>query len=139
MDLGISERVRPLLEAVRSFIDEKVIPVDEEFLAEVDKGDRWSFTDRQTEIIEGLKSAAREQGLWNFWLTDSDRGYGLSTVEYAYLAEETGRAYLAAEAFNCSAPDTGNMEVLERFGSDEQKAAVAASRCSTARSARLMR
>ncbi len=122
MDLGISERVRPLLEAVRSFIDEKVIPVDEEFLAEVDKGDRWSFTDRQTEIIEGLKSAAREQGLWNFWLTDSDRGYGLSTVEYAYLAEETGRAYLAAEAFNCSAPDTGNMEVLERFGSEEQKA-----------------
>ncbi|MGB5164531.1 MAG: acyl-CoA dehydrogenase family protein [Woeseiaceae bacterium] len=122
MDLGISERVRPLLEAVRLFIDEKVIPVDEEFLAEVDKGDRWSFTERQTEIIEGLKSAAREQGLWNFWLTDSDRGYGLSTVEYAYLAEETGRAYLAAEAFNCSAPDTGNMEVLERFGSEEQKA-----------------
>jgi len=121
MDLGVSERVRPLLEAVRSFIDERVLPVDEEFLEEVKKGDRWSLTDRQTEIIEGLKAAARKQGLWNFWLTDSDRGYGLSTVEYAYLAEETGRAHLAAEAFNCSAPDTGNMEVLERFGSDEQK------------------
>jgi acyl-CoA dehydrogenase len=59
--------------------------------------------------------------LWNFWLTDSTRGYGLSTVEYAYLAEETGRSHLAAEAFNCSAPDTGNMEVLERYGSEQQK------------------
>jgi len=121
MDLGVSDRVRPLLEAVRAFITDRVLPVDEEFLEEVSKGDRWSLTDRQTEIIEGLKSAAREEGLWNFWLTDSDSGFGLSTVEYAWLAEETGRAHLAAEAFNCSAPDTGNMEVLERYGTEEQK------------------
>ncbi len=121
MNLGISERARPLLDAVRTFIDDKVLPVDEEYLAEVDKGDRWSLTARQTEIIEGLKADARSAGLWNFWLTDSERGPGLSTVDYAYLAEETGRAHIAAEAFNCSAPDTGNMEVLERYGSAEQK------------------
>ena len=122
MDLGVCDRVRPLLKAVRTFIDEQVLPVDEEFLAEVDNGDRWTLNDRQNEILDDLKSAARDQGLWNFWLTDSKLGHGLTTVEYAYLAEETGRAHLAAEAFNCSASDTGNMEVLERYGSDEQKA-----------------
>jgi len=122
MHLGVTDRLHPLLDAVRTFIDERVIPVDHEYFAEVEKGDRWSLTERQQEIIEGLKSAAREQKLWNFWLTDSESGYGLTTVEYAYLAEETGRSHLAAEAFNCSAPDTGNMEVLERYGTDEQKA-----------------
>jgi len=122
MNIGITDKVRPLLDAVKIFIDEQALPVDEEFLAEVAKGDRWTLTDRQNEILDNLKSAAREQGLWNFWLTDSERGYGLSTVEYAYLAEETGRSHLAAEAFNCSAPDTGNMEVIERYGTDEQKA-----------------
>jgi len=121
MNLGVTDRLRPLLEAVKTFIDERVAPVDAEFLAEVANGDRWSLNERQTEILEGLKSAAKEQDLWNFWLTDSEQGYGLSTVEYAYLAEEMGRAYLAAEAFNCSAPDTGNMEVIERYGTDEQK------------------
>ena len=121
MELGMSERVRPLVEAVREFIRERVVPVDGEFLREVENDDRWTLTKRQDEILDDLKSAAREQGLWNFWLTDSDQGYGLSTVEYAYLAEETGRAHLAAEAFNCSAPDTGNMEVLERYGTDDQK------------------
>ena len=123
MNLGVSDRLRPLLDAVSAFIRDRVLPVDEEFLAEVDQGDRWSLTKRQSEILEGLKKEARKQGLWNFWLTDSKRGGGLSTVEYAYLAEETGRAHLAAEAFNCSAPDTGNMEVLERYGSAEQKKA----------------
>jgi len=121
MNLGVTERLRPLLDAVKTFVDERVVPVDAEFLAEVAQGDRWTLTDRQNEILDDLKSAAREQNLWNFWLTDSERGYGLSTVEYAYLAEETGRSYLAAEAFNCSAPDTGNMEVIERYGTDEQK------------------
>ncbi|MDH3349946.1 MAG: acyl-CoA dehydrogenase family protein, partial [Gammaproteobacteria bacterium] len=123
MNLGVTDRLRPLLDAVKAFIDERVLPVDEEFLTEVANGDRWSLNERQAEILDGLKSAAREQGLWNFWLTDSKQGYGLSTVEYAYLAEETGRAHLAAEAFNCSAPDTGNMEVLERYGTPEQKQA----------------
>ncbi|MCP5093120.1 MAG: acyl-CoA dehydrogenase [Gammaproteobacteria bacterium] len=121
MDLGVTDRLRPLLDAVKTFIDERVVPVDEEYLAEVGKGDRWTLTDRQNEILEGLKSAAKEQNLWNFWLTDSELGFGLTTVEYAYLAEETGRSHLAAEAFNCSAPDTGNMEVLERYGTDAQK------------------
>ncbi|TIX64409.1 MAG: acyl-CoA dehydrogenase, partial [Mesorhizobium sp.] len=79
------------------------------------------YTGRQTEILEGLKKTARERGLWNFWLTGSECGYGLSTVEYAYLAEEMGKAHLGAETFNCSAPDTGNMEVLERYGSAEHK------------------
>ena len=79
MDLGVTDRLRPLLDAVRTFIDERVIPVDHEYFAEVDKGDRWSLTERRQEIIEGLKSAAREQNLWNFWLTDSESGYGLST------------------------------------------------------------
>lgn len=122
MNLGVTDRLRPILDAVRTFIKEQVEPVDEEFLAEVGTGDRFDLTERQVEILEGLKSQARDQGLWNFWLTDSERGPGLSTVEYAYIAEETGRSHLAAEAFNCSAPDTGDMEVLERYGSPEQKA-----------------
>lgn len=121
MNIGVTDRLRPLLDAVKKFIDERVLPVEEEFLAEIGNGDRWSLNERQIEILEGLKSEARKQGLWNLWLTDSNQGYGLSTVEYAYIAEETGRSHLAAEAFNCSAPDTGNMEVLERYGSEEQK------------------
>ena len=74
MDLGVSDRVRPVLNAVRSFIDERVLPVDEEFLAEVGNGDRWALTDRQDAILDDLKSAARKQGLWNFWLTESADG-----------------------------------------------------------------
>jgi acyl-CoA dehydrogenase len=122
LNLGITDRLRPLIDAVRRFVADRVVPADEVFLAEVGKGDRWALSEKQLEILDGLKGAAREQGLWNFWLTDSERGYGLSTVEYAYLAEEMGRAHLAAEAFNCSAPDTGNMEVLERYGTPAQKA-----------------
>ena len=123
MNLGITDKLAPLLEEVRTMMREDIQPVEEEYLAEVDVGDRWSHTQRQTEILEGLKAKARERGLWNFWLTDSERGYGLSTVEYAYLAEEMGKASIGAEVFNCSAPDTGNMEVLERYGSEEHKRA----------------
>ena len=122
MNLGMSEKVRPLVDAVREFIRTEVIPLDEPYFEEVNKGGRWVLTDRQLEILDHLKSSARKRGLWNFWLTDSNRGYGLNTVDYAYIAEETGRSHLAAEAFNCSAPDTGNMEVLERYGSETQKA-----------------
>lgn len=121
MDLGMTGRLKPLHEAVKSMVRDEIMPLDEEFLAEVGKGgDRWAYTARQTEILEGLKAKARSKGLWNFWLTGSDKG--LSVVEYAYLAEEMGKAHLGAETFNCSAPDTGNMEVLERYGSLEQKA-----------------
>ncbi|MCP4183031.1 MAG: acyl-CoA dehydrogenase [Hyphomicrobiales bacterium] len=121
MDLGISERVAPLREKVADMINNEILPLDEEYLAEVNNGDRWHHTDRQNEILESLKKKAKDNGLWNFWLTDSDKGYGLSTVEYAYLAEEMGKAHLGAEVFNCSAPDTGNMEVLERYGIKEHK------------------
>ena len=122
MNLGMTERLKPIHEQVARMVREEILPLDEEFLAEVGKaGDRWAFTLRQAEILEGLKAKARERGLWNFWLTDSTRGYGLTTVEYAYLAEEMGKAHLGAETFNCSAPDTGNMEVLERYGTQAQK------------------
>jgi acyl-CoA dehydrogenase len=121
MALGMSERVKPIHAKVAAMIRDEIMPLDEEFLAEVGKGDRWTYTARQTEILEGLKAKAKERGLWNFWLTGSAHGYGLTTVEYAYLAEEMGKAHLGAEAFNCSAPDTGNMEVLERYGNAEHK------------------
>jgi acyl-CoA dehydrogenase len=122
MALGMTERLKPIHERVARMVREEIIPLDAEFLAEVGKdGDRWAFTARQREILGELKGKARERGLWNFWLTSSESGYGLSTVEYAYLAEEMGRAHLGAETFNCSAPDTGNMEVLERYGSEDHK------------------
>ncbi|MCE0505580.1 acyl-CoA dehydrogenase family protein [Roseivivax sp. GX 12232] len=123
MDLGVTERVRPLIEAVREMVTDEIAPLDREFHAEVGKHPKGRFfhTDRQLEILNGLKEMARARGLWNFWLTDSERGYGLTTVEYAYLAEEMGKVPLAAEVFNCNAPDTGNMEVLERYGEDWMK------------------
>jgi acyl-CoA dehydrogenase len=122
MDLGMSNKVKPLVEKVRAMVREEIIPLEAEFEAEIgNEGNRWAHTKRQTEIIEGLKAKAREQGLWNFWLTKSKEGYGLNTVEYAYLAEEMGWSRLAPETFNCMAPDTGNMEVLERYGSPEHK------------------
>jgi acyl-CoA dehydrogenase len=121
MDLGISENVAPLLAQVSAFIEEKILPVELEYGKEIGTGDRWQFTDRQTEILETLKAEAKELGLWNFFLTGGEGGYGLNTVEYAHLAEEMGKSYLAAEVFNCAAPDTGNMEVLEKYGTEAQK------------------
>ncbi len=120
MDLGISPRVAPLLEEVRSYITEQVMPIEPAFFEEVRKGSPWEYTQRQTEILENLKRGARERGLWNFFLTGPEAS-GLSTVDYAHLAEEMGKCHLGAEVFNCSAPDTGNMEVLHRFGSEAQK------------------
>ena len=124
MDLGITARVAPLIEQVREMVAREIAPLDREFHAEVGRhpsGDRFRHTDRQIEILDGLKALARERGLWNFWLTGSERGYGLTTVEYAYLAEEMGKVGIAAEVFNCNAPDTGNMEVLERYGTQAHK------------------
>ncbi len=122
MNLGISEKVRPLLEQVKTFIDDDILPVEKEYYDEIDVGDRWVYTDRQTEIRETLKDKAKAAGLWNFFLTEGEEGSGLNTVEYAYLAEEMGKSHLAAEIFNCAAPDTGNMEVLAKYGSEAQKA-----------------
>jgi acyl-CoA dehydrogenase len=122
MALGMTERLKPIHERVARMVEDEIAPLDAEFLAEIGKdGDRWTYTSRQVEILEALKARARERGLWNFWLTGSERGYGLTTVEYAYLAEEMGKAHLGAETFNCSAPDTGNMEVLERYGTAAHK------------------
>jgi len=121
MDLGMSQRVAELKEKISDMVQNVVLPLEEEYLKEIDTGSRWEYTERQTEILESLKAEARKRGLWNFWLTDSDRGYGLTTVEYAYLAEEMGKAHLGAEVFNCAAPDTGNMEVLERYGTEAHK------------------
>jgi len=121
MDLGISDKLKPLLEQVKHFIDTEILPVEEEYHQEVSKGDRWTYTERQTEILEGLKAKAKAQNLWNFFLTHYEGGHGLNTVEYAYIAEETGRSALAPEVFNCSAPDTGNMEVLARYCTEEQQ------------------
>ncbi len=122
MDLGLSKRGTELRDKVRAFIDTHVVPVEDEYHSLVGTGgDRFQFTDRMTEILETLKAQAKKDGLWNFWLTDSDAGFGLTTVEYAYLAEEMGRSQIASEAFNCSAPDTGNMEVIERYGTQEHK------------------
>ena len=123
MDLGITAKLEPLLAQVKAFIVDEVLPMEEAYQAEVAIGDRWSFTERQTQIIEGLKSKARERGLWNFFLTEGEHSSGLTTVEYAYLAEAMGRSHLAPEVFNCAAPDTGNMEVLEKYGSEAQQEA----------------
>ncbi len=120
MDLGVTKHLQPILEAVRNMVRNEIMPLDEEFLTEVgSQGDRWSYTPRQTEILEGLKAKAKERGLWNLWHTQAKDG--LTTVEYAYLAEEMGKAHLGAETFNCSAPDTGNMEVLDRYSTAEHK------------------
>ncbi len=121
MDIGISARLRPVLDEVKRFIDTEILPLEPEFLAEIDSGGRWSFTARQLAILEGLKAKARERGLWNFFLTEHEGGHGLTTVEYAHIAEETGKSHLAPEVFNCSAPDTGNMEVLARYGTPAQQ------------------
>jgi len=121
MSFTIREENAKLLGQVRDLIRDEVMPLEEEYAQEIAKGSRWDYTERQTEILEGLKAKARAKGLWNFWLTDSDKGFGLSTVEYAYFAEEMGKTPLGAEVFNCSAPDTGNMEVLERYGTEAMK------------------
>ncbi len=123
MDLGLSERGRSLRDAVAAMVREEIAPLDAEFHAETGAaGDRWVHTPRQTEILEGLKQTARDRGLWNLWQTHLPGGPGITTVDYAWIAEEMGRSWLAPEVFNCNAPDTGNMEVFARYGSEEMKA-----------------
>ncbi len=123
MNLGVSERLQPILDKVTKLMRDEVIDADAEFhsLIGKDGADRWDLSPKQSEILNSLQSKARDQGLWNFWLTDSENGYGLSTVEYAHLAEQMGWCTLGPQVFNCSAPDTGNMEVLERYGTEDHK------------------
>ena len=120
--LAMSAQAQPLMDAVKKHIDENVVPIQDEFNAlHEQKEDRWSWHPRQLELLDDAKSKAKESGLWNFFLPDADTGEGLSNLDYAYIAAELGKYPLASETLNCSAPDTGNMEVLERVGTPEQK------------------
>ncbi len=120
-DLRMSEEARPLMKRVTQFLEEVVAPMQTEFYAlDATKDDRWSYAPGQLELLDGAKAKAKEAGLWNFFLPDSEVG-GLSNLDYAYIAVELGKYPLGSESLNCSAPDTGNMEVLERVGTPEQK------------------
>jgi acyl-CoA dehydrogenase len=121
-DLRMSNRAKPLFESVKRHIAENVIPMTEEFLRLGEgRSDRFSFASGQLELLEEAKAKAKAAGLWNFFLPDSEYGEGLTNLDYAYIAAELGKSPLASETLNCSAPDTGNMEILERVGTPEQK------------------
>jgi acyl-CoA dehydrogenase len=121
MDFAHSRRVTDLQARLTAFMDEHVYPAEARFVAEVESnkasGNGWV----PTQVMEELKVKARAAGLWNLWLPQSELGAGLTNLEYAPLAEITGRSHIAPEALNCAAPDTGNMEVLVRYGNEEQK------------------
>jgi acyl-CoA dehydrogenase len=118
MDFSYSPRVEALRARLAAFMDDHVYPSEAGYFAALDGGEtRWAVPP----IIEELKARAREAGLWNLFLPGHEYGAGLSNLEYAPLAEIMGRSRIAPEVFNCSAPDTGNMEVLARYGSKEQK------------------
>ncbi|HEV2041416.1 MAG TPA: acyl-CoA dehydrogenase family protein, partial [Casimicrobiaceae bacterium] len=117
MDFDYSPKVIELQAALRAFMEAHVYPNEQRFEDEVGQGDRW----QPTQLIEELKTKAKAAGLWNLFLPASERGAGLTNTEYAPLCEIMGRVLWAPEVFNCSAPDTGNMEVLERYGTAEQK------------------
>jgi acyl-CoA dehydrogenase len=120
--LAMSAEAQPLMDAVTKHIADNVEPITEEFQAlEKEKTDRWSWHPRQLKLLDGAKQKAKDSGLWNFFLPDSEIGDGLTNLDYAYIASELGKYPLASETLNCSAPDTGNMEVLERVGTPEQK------------------
>ena len=117
MNFEYSDKVKQLQQKLSAFMDEHVYPNEKIYHRQIDEGDRW----QPTAIIEELKPKARAAGLWNLFLPENPYGEGLSNLEYAPLCEIMGRSAMAPEVFNCSAPDTGNMEVLARYGSDEQK------------------
>ena len=118
MNLGLSDRAKQYLEKLRMFMDRYIYPNEEEFYRQHDaQPDRWQVPS----MLADLKKKARVEGLWNLFLPNSPHGAGLSNLEYAFLCEETGKVGFAPEVFNCSAPDTGNMEVLDRYGNEEQQ------------------
>ena len=121
-DLRMSEEVRPLFEKVLAFLRDEVEPVSTRFeQLHQNRPGTWEWHPEQLEILESLKGKARAAGLWNFFLPNAETGEGLSNLDYAYIAAELGKYRIASEALNCNAPDTGNMEVLERVGTPEQK------------------
>jgi acyl-CoA dehydrogenase len=121
-NLGMSATVRPLFEKVKAFIIEEIEPMSEKYFALGEgRPDRWQFAPGQLELLNGVKDQAKASGLWNFFLPDAETGEGLSNLDYAYIAFELGKNPLASECLNCSAPDTGNMEVMERVGTPAQK------------------
>jgi acyl-CoA dehydrogenase len=117
MDFAYSARVTALAEKLRGFMDDHIYPNEARYAEEIAAGDRWE----PSAIMEKLKAKAKAAGLWNLFLPESERGAGLGNLDYAPLCEIMGRSSMAAEAFNCSAPDTGNMEVIERYGTAAQK------------------
>ncbi len=121
-DLRMSEASAPLYEHVKRFIKETVEPMQIAFEKHGEgHKERWTFAPGQLEVLEVAKNKAKAEGLWNFFLPDAETGVGLSNLDYAYIAAELGKAPMASETMNCSAPDTGNMEVLERVGTEAQK------------------
>jgi acyl-CoA dehydrogenase len=116
MDFAISEKVKQLQARLLGFMNEYIYPNEQRFQKEVECN-RWS----PTRLVQELKPKARAAGLWNLFLPDKEHGAGLTNLEYAPLCEIMGRSLIAPEVFNCSAPDTGNMEVLARYGTAEQK------------------
>ncbi len=117
MNFDYSPKTQALLERVKAFMDEHVYPNEHRFEAEVAEGDRW----QPTQVMEEMKAKAKQADLWNLFLPEFEQGAGLTNLEYAPLCEQMGRVLWAPEIFNCSAPDTGNMEVLARYGTQEQK------------------
>jgi acyl-CoA dehydrogenase len=116
MEFSFSGKVKDLQRRLQTFMDEHIYPNEQRYHDEIE-GNRWS----PARVIEELKPKARAAGLWNLFLPDEVHGAGLTNLEYAPLAEIMGRSFIAPEVFNCSAPDTGNMEVLVRYGTAEQK------------------
>ncbi|MFT4582828.1 MAG: acyl-CoA dehydrogenase [Gammaproteobacteria bacterium] len=112
-----NDKSQQLIAQVRAFMVEHIYPNEAEMFAQIDAGDRWA----PYPLLEELKAKAKDAGLWNLFLPESDLGAGLTNLEYAPLCEEMGRSLLAPEVFNCSAPDTGNMEVIARYGTEEHK------------------
>jgi acyl-CoA dehydrogenase len=117
MNFEYSDKVKDLQARVQAFMDEHVYPNEETFEEQVNEGDRW----QPTAIVEELKAKAKAEGLWNLFLPESENGAGLTNLEYAPLCEIMGSVHFGAEVFNCSAPDTGNMEVFERYANEELK------------------
>jgi acyl-CoA dehydrogenase len=117
MNFDYSPKVKDLQKKLSAFMDEHIYPNERRYHDEIAEGDRW----QPIPVIEELKPKARAAGLWNLFLPESEYGAGLSNLEYAPLCEIMGRSQMAPEVFNCSAPDTGNMEVLSRYGTAEQK------------------